>query len=344
MTKQSSRYVIPTDPGDPTTALYIDEQHVVCGTLMGRVWLYNRTNDTRTMLAGFSDDAIRGIYVQDVAVYATVGDQCCRVFRIHDPIDQLETKFDRRSGSTGYKYVIQKFNQVTMIYPGMTTFADVVTNDQSMCPFKLQQANILNVIPIDSFQHYLLLTEFPATTDGDDIVRETRHFKIVDVSSGNHSVFILKNPTIAVIKLIDKQHVFYVDKVNRKFVIHNFHDNKTLVRIKNPHKTDIVGVDSIFHLRLTRPEDLEASMSSSGGGSYNSLACKSLITTVSIDGKILAWDYLTGKVYYEGFLRQYSFSLGFPYIVQSWWDETNQTVIVAVSHDHGVSIVDLVSS
>jgi hypothetical protein len=351
MTSSSSRFVIPTDPGDPTSVLFLDDENLIVGTMMGKIWVYRILDDTRCMYAGYSDDAVRGVYVQDGSLYATIGDQFCRVMRIQDPLDQLEAKFDRRSGSSGFRYVFQKFNQITIIYPGMTTFIDVVSNDQNMCPFKMQQSNILNVIPVDSFHYYLLLSEFPASMSGDEIVHETRRLRIVDVSVGE-TVYSTTAKRLVCARLIDKKHVISVDTAGM-ITVYNFKDDVEVIRIHNFHKSDIIAIDAVFHLRLIKPDDLEASSSvpqarrsssTSSSSSINFPTVRSLITSVSLDGQILTWDFTTGAIHYSGQLSSFCFSLGFPYYVQTHWNDTEEKMSVAVSHDYGVSIVNLASS
>lgn len=354
MASSSSRFVIPTEPGDPTSVLFIDDSYVVSGTFMGKIWVYDVGNDTRCLYAGFSDDAVRGLFIQDKTLYATIGDQYCKVVRLNDPLDQLEVKFDRRSGSSGFRYVFQKFNQVTIIYPGMTTFVDVVSNDQNMCPFKIQQPNILNVIPVDSFHYYLLLSEFPASMTGEEIVRETRRIRIVDVSIGE-TIFTQPSPSITHASLIDKKHMLLIN--NSQFMtVYNFKDKIEVVRIRNLHKSaDVVAIDAVFHLRLNRvcsADDLEApsgprrlsTSSSSSAASLNFSTVRTLVTTVSSDGLVLTWDYTSGGIHFSGQLAQFCFSLGFPYYVQTHWNDSDQKITAAVSHDYGVSIVTLASS
>ena len=345
--------MIHTDPGDPTSVLFLDDDYLVAGTMMGKIWVYRVRDDTRCMYAGYNDDAVRGLYVQDGSLYATIGDQFCKMMRLQDPLDQLEAKFDRRSGSSGFRYVFQKFNQVTIIYPGMTTFVDVVSNDQNMCPFKMQQPNILNVIPLDSFHYYLLLSEFPASMSGDDIVHETRRLRIVDVSVSETVYSVLAKNVISA-RFIDKKHMIIVD--NRGMItVRNYKDNIDVLHIRNFHKSDIVALDAVFHLRLTTSIDLEASMtipqgrrsstsSVSSSASINFPTVRCLVTTVSADGQIFTWDFTNGTIHFSGHLKSFCFSLGFPYHVQTHWNDTEQKISAAVSHDYGVSIVNLASS
>lgn len=301
----TSKYVIPAEIGDPVSALFSDDEFVAIGTLMGRIWIYNIRRNTRKMIAGFSDEAIRGIYVQDGTVYATVGDQYCRQIRISDPFDQLESRFDRRSSASGFKYVLQRFNQVTIVYPGMTTFVDVTTpGNQSMCPFKIQQATILNVCPLDVYQYMVLVTEFPAT---DESTPPPRKFRLVDVAAGE-TRWELVEPKIVAIRLISKDELVYFAKA--RLVVYNFVTKTSLAEIR--HSSEVLAIDCSL------------CMGEEG---------KPWFTVLSVDGSVTVYNYVEGKAVYVGKMKSPCFSLGFPYLVHSCWSDSALTC--AVSDDYG---------
>ena len=306
------KLVTPSEPGDPISAVFVDDKYVISGSLLGRIWVYNIEQNTRRMLAGFSDDAVRGIHYQDGTVYATIGDYLCKHIRLLDPYDQLDVKFDRRSSGSGFKYVVQKFNQVTVFYPGMTTFIDVVSNTQSMCPFKMQQAMVLNVCPIDSYQYNVLFSEFAAT---DEAPPPPRKFKLVDVSTGDPR-WECVDPRISAMKLIDQDSMVYFSQ--NRIVVYSFVNKAKRLEIKNFHKSAVIT----FDCSLCMSSDER----------------RPLITSLGANGTIVVFDYFTGRVEYRGKLKDFSFSLGFPYLVQSFMDD-NGEVKVAVSCDYGVHYV-----
>ena len=303
----SGMLVIPAEPGDPISAVFIDENYVASGSHMGKVWVYNIERNSRRMIAGFSEDAIRGLYIQDGTLYVTVGDQQCRQIRICDPYDQIETRFNRRSTSSGFKYVFQKFNQVTVFYPGMTTFIDVVTNSQSMCPFKLQQPTILNVCPVDCFQYRVLFSEFAVTDAADP---PPRKFKIMDVSTGD-----LKwqhvDPGLTQARFISNSQVVYFS-VNR-LVILNADSGNIDRSFSNFHRSDVVAMDCSM------------CMGSEG---------KPFVASVGANGSVCVWNHESGTIVGRGTLSQFSFSLGNPYHVQARAEDAR--FLITVSDDNGV--------
>lgn len=319
---KSAKLIIPTEPGDPISSVFVDSSVVVAGSLLGRVWIYDPSRNTRRMLAGFSDDAIRGLYVQDGTVFATVGDIHCRQIREKDPFDQLEMKFNRRSTASGFKYVFQKFNQVTILYPGMTTFVDVANNSQTMCPFKLQQATVVSICPVDCYQYLLLFTEFPVS---DSSPPPSRRFKLVDISTGQlkHE---FSDSSITHARFINERLLVFVTKGN--IVVFDLIARKEVSRYRNFHRSEIVALDCSICL--------------------GEAGTPPVVVSAGKDGSIIAWNYDTGQIIARGSLPQPCFSLGFAYVVQGYLSGnhasghiTSGFVHVAMSDDHGVHFLRL---
>jgi hypothetical protein len=308
----SVKFVIPTKPGDPISSLFLDGKEIVAGTFLGEVVYYDIGSNKRRILAGFSDEAIRGLLIQDRTVYATVGDLYCRQIRIQDPLDQLEMKFNRRSTSSGFKYVLQKFSQVTILYPGMTIFVDVVSNTQSMCPYKLQQPMVMNVCPVDSFQYQLLFTEFPVS---DLCPPPVRKFKLVDVSTGELKCE-LEDAGISQARFVSSTTLVYFSRNN--FVVFDIVSKKERSRFSNFNKSDVVAMDC------------SPCMGDSG---------RPLVVTVGRNGSIVVWNYDTGKIEAEGRISDPCFSLGYAYCVQCFAE--GGVFQIAVSDDYGVYYVEL---
>ena len=307
------KLVVSTEPGDPISTVFADGSVVITGTMLGRIWVYDIQRNSRRMLAGFSDDAVRGLYVQDGTLYATIGDLHCRQIRLGDPYDQLETKFNRRSTSSGFKYIFQKFGQITIFYPGMTTFMDVLTNSQSMCPFKLQQAMIMNVCPIDSYQYLLLYSEFPIA---DVSPPPPRKYKVVDVSSGELRCEI-PDSHITHAKFVNERCLIYFS--GKSFVVFDLITKGELNRFPNFHRSDVMAMDCSICLGESD--------------------CPPFVVSSAVNGSIIVWNYQTGKVVGRATLRQPCFSLGFAYCLQGSLEGTN--VHIAVSDDYGVHHVSI---
>lgn len=294
-----TKFVVSTDFGDPVSALFMTEEYVVCGTLLGRIWLYKINDNCRVLLAGFSDDAIRGVYIEDGFVFATIGDQFCKKIRISDVCDQLDTKFDRRSSSSGFRYVLQRFEQVTIVYPGMTTFVNVTANEQSMCPYKIQQARVLNVCPLDAFSYFLLLSEFPQGSD-DCAAAPCRKLKVVNVST-NVTVWEISAQGITFSSFLSDSLVMYLLN-DERLIVCNF-------------------VTNVQTLCLRIGPVIAASVNGT------------LVTTLTRTGHIRQWDSSNGTTLSETRLTgHFSFSLGFPYFIQTVGSR------FAVSSDYGLHV------
>jgi hypothetical protein len=318
----TSLLVAPDHPGDPLTAVFLTDTHLVCGTVSGKIWSYDVDGNRLKCAAGFSDDSIRGLYIQDSTIYATVGDSYCKQIRVTDHRDQLETRFERRSSSSGFRHVFQKFTQVTIVYPGMTTYIDVVTNEQSMCPYRLQASSSQNAVPLDAYHYHLLVSEFSESK---------RKLRVINVTDGQ--IVAELTPDMAwCIRLVDRQYLFYSNR--KDLVVYDYIERKEVVRRRKHKSQEIVGVDAVFHLRLSQSESSE-----DGRDLTASAPSPHLITTVYASGDISCWDYLTGETLAQGRLAKFCFSLGFPYLVSSNW--ANGRVEVAVTSDNGCHFVRL---
>ena len=307
------KFVVPTKPGDPISSVFIDGKSILTGTLLGEVVYYDIANNTRKVLAGFSDEAIRGLFLLDGTAYVTVGDLYCRQIRVSDPYDQLEMKFNRRSTSSGFKYVLQKFSQVTIIYPGMTIFVDVVSNTQSMCPYKLHQPMVMNVCPVDSYQYQLLFSEFPVS---DLCPPPPRKFKLVDVSTGELKCELLDSK-ITNARFTNERTLVYFS--GRNFVVFDIPSKKERSKYSNFNKSDIIAMDCSL------------CMGDSG---------RPLVVSVGQRGSVVVWNYETGKILAEGHLTNPCFSLGFAYCVQCFSE--GEVFHIALSDDYGVHYLELV--
>ena len=196
--------IIGADLGDPVTALHLyplaDAAFlVIAGTALGKVWLYDSLSHGRLQLAGHSEDAIRGVFCDGSHVYAAVGDVICRKWRI--TIDNsapdaslLMTPSYRgvtvaleppatfrieRRGSALLKYLVQRESEMVCVYPGMTTFFDILTTEQSMAPYRLltSEQNVVNSVPLDFYGRRIIFGE---TLED----RDALQFRVVDLEEG----------------------------------------------------------------------------------------------------------------------------------------------------------------
>lgn len=69
--------------GDPVSALYMTNTSLAYGTMLGRIVYYNFVNKTETLINEFSEECIRGIFLEhyeyDECLYCTIGDLKCLV-------------------------------------------------------------------------------------------------------------------------------------------------------------------------------------------------------------------------------------------------------------------------
>ncbi|KAF4673759.1 hypothetical protein FOL47_010139 [Perkinsus chesapeaki] len=349
LTSGTARQVVYTDLGDPITSLHIGEWGLAAGTMLGKVWYYSLELDERIPLAGFSDDAVKAIYVRDPytdarrrdaevddfiggssnseeadienalgsntddfaidelrptapIVYATVGDSCAKIFDTADPSEQSIFKFERRS-SASVKYVVQRQDKVAIVFPGMTTFIDLVTENQNMTPFRLQGTDddVTMACPTDMRNLILLLVEHYDT--------KPPCFKVVDLEHDQQVLDYAQLPSRGrlchFIRILGPRHLVLVAD-GCKLCIYNFIDKKTEHVLKE-HRSDIVSIDTTFS--------------------------DEQFVSVDTQGEVRLWNAIDGKLLGRGRLPSAcDFSLGFPYYVSY----CPRTGIVAQSCDSGV--------
>ncbi|KAF4698436.1 hypothetical protein FOZ62_024248, partial [Perkinsus olseni] len=352
------RQVVYTDLGDPVTSVHIGEWGLAAGTMLGKVWYYSLELDERIPLAGFSDDAVKAVFVRDsytearrrdreagVAlssimsppseeklgdleeglrhedleedevhpstpiVYATVGDSCAKIFDTADPCQQSVFKFERRS-SASVKYVVQRQNKVAIVFPGMTTFIDLVTESQNMTPFRLQgtDEDVTMACPTDMNDLILLLVEHY------DV--KLPCYKVVDLE---HDQQVLDSAPLPgrgrlchFVRILGPSHLVFVSE-GRNLGIYDFRLKK-VEHVLKEHRGDILSVDTTF-------SDDE-------------------FVSVDTRGEVRLWNAAEGKLLAKGRLpKACDFALGFPYYVSY----CPRTGVVAQTCDSGVFALQLKS-
>ncbi|KAF4660029.1 hypothetical protein FOZ61_004303 [Perkinsus olseni] len=350
------RQVVYTDLGDPITSVHIGEWGLAAGTMLGKVWYYSLELDERIPLAGFSDDAVKAVFVRDsytesrrrdreagVAlssvmsppseeklgdleeglrhgdleedeahpstpiVYATVGDSCAKIFDTADPCQQSVFKFERRS-SASVKYVVQRQNKVAIVFPGMTTFIDLVTESQNMTPFRLQgtDEDVTMACPTDMRDLILLLVEHY------DV--KPPCYKVVDLENDQRVLDYAPLPgrgrLCHFVRILGPSHLVFVSE-GRNLCIYDFRSKK-VEHVLKEHRSDIISIDTTFS-----DDDF-----------------------VSVDtrGEVRLWNATEGKLLAKGRLpKACDFALGFPYYVSY----CPRTGVVAQTCDSGVFALQL---
>jgi len=84
------RFLFAAELGDPITTVHVNEHGCLAGTMHGSVWFYGFENKEVEVLASFSDEGIRGLFMDEDSSYAVLNDQC-KGWRMTQPHQQVGT-------------------------------------------------------------------------------------------------------------------------------------------------------------------------------------------------------------------------------------------------------------
>ena len=183
--------VIGCDAGDPISCVYVhdgpsESSLIIAGTMLGRVWVYDTKNKFRVLLAGYGEDAIRGLYCDGAKIYCVVGDTVIKTWLFTEhPIFSIPfkepnvTRFSRRS-STLIKYPLQNESSMMCMYGGLTSLFNIVTKEYVEATYRLLHSapNCVSACPVSFIDKFVLVAEYV-----DDC--ESLQFRLVDLSDSS---------------------------------------------------------------------------------------------------------------------------------------------------------------
>lgn len=307
-------FLFSCEIGDPLSCIYLDDLGCMAGSCFGKVWLYNFEERSQETLAEFSEDGVRGLFLDGESAYATIGEPTVgtRVWRrdLRMGISQERREpqaelinlrtIDKRV-SSGPRRVLQRGDRVCLLWPTMTSVVNVSTRFHHTCDFKLiEHGSIAEVAPCDF--------------DGDRLL-------LLDRSHGSSSValrvvFLEKNELtqiadlpqahrVTLARLWQEDHFVYVVG-GRDLYIYN-HVSKAVGRKCIGHRAEVVALDT------EHPD---------------------VIAALSTDAVVKLWNGKTGACVRTLRMPEAQFSLGFPY----WLCVHGKRVLVAA--DEGAYLTE----
>lgn len=183
--------VIGCDVGDPISCVYVHDGVsgaciIIAGTMLGKIWVYDTRNKYRVCLAGFGEDAIRGLYCDGTKIYCVVGDTVIKSWLIEElPAFSLLskeptlTRFTRRS-STLIKYTLQNESSMICMYGGLTSLFNIITKEYVEATYRLLHSapNCVSACPVSFADKFVLIAECV-----DDA--ESLQFRLVDLTDSS---------------------------------------------------------------------------------------------------------------------------------------------------------------
>mmetsp|Transcript_7044 Transcript_7044/g.9618 ORF Transcript_7044/g.9618 Transcript_7044/m.9618 type:complete len:198 (+) Transcript_7044:105-698(+) len=147
------RYLFVADLGDPVSCIHANEFGVMAGTMLGKVWLYNFDTKQTELLTAFSDEGIRGLYLESEYGHATIceGAQSWGRGDPHLPGQSLNFRFLDKKSSQSVKHVLQRGPWACVLFPITTTLVHLGHHEQQQqCAFRLfDLGSPSEVVPCD---------------------------------------------------------------------------------------------------------------------------------------------------------------------------------------------------
>lgn len=70
------RFLFQADLGDPISSIFVNELGCMAGSMLGKVLLYSFQEHQVEILSAFSDEGVRGLYLDQDVAFATLTDAC----------------------------------------------------------------------------------------------------------------------------------------------------------------------------------------------------------------------------------------------------------------------------
>eukprot|EP00439_Symbiodinium_sp_Y106_P055851 s672_g7.t2 len=118
-----SSYLFQADLGDPISCVYVNDFGCMAGTVQGKVMLYNFQDGQAEVLTAFSDEGVRGLYMDNEVAYATLMD-LCKGWNMEPPHQQsISVNFRNwdRKNSQHVKHILQRGPWACVVFPMAST-------------------------------------------------------------------------------------------------------------------------------------------------------------------------------------------------------------------------------
>lgn len=165
------RFLFQCDLGDPISCVQLGPGgSCMAGSVQGRVWLLSRSNPgdlaaaegrkgsrgvpppRAELLAGFSDEGVRGLFLDEESAYATFSESCKAWTRSRPRSQQGNMCFRSldRKNTQSVKHVLQRGSWACVLFPLSTTLVNVARREHHHRPFKLfDYGSSADVAPCD---------------------------------------------------------------------------------------------------------------------------------------------------------------------------------------------------
>eukprot|EP00397_Hematodinium_sp_SG-2012_P031888 GEMP01033897.1.p1 GENE.GEMP01033897.1~~GEMP01033897.1.p1 ORF type:complete len:322 (-),score=42.99 GEMP01033897.1:1108-2073(-) len=301
-----SRLLFANDFGDPISAIYVNDVGCMAGSYLGKVWRYQWDTEHWMILAPYSDNSVRSVYMTPLESYAMIGERTIRAWEIEHGVPmKKKLNFDPKAPAIGtssvgsVKFVCGWQHLVVVLYPTTTVVMNLPSCESVTRSFRLFDNG------------GAARTACPTDFDGEALVCVDRgdSISIKVIYLERNEVFNVVNvpdvDTMSFVKLWGPKCLVYVTKA-RDVVVYNYTARFAVHRWQ--HKSDVIALDT---------------------------ANPTYIFVLLQNGDVNIWNGDSGKrEKTEKCPPGVSFHMGWPYFIS-----VHETHIV-VSCDEGVAIVE----
>lgn len=218
-----SSYLFQADLGDPVSCVFVNDFGCMAGTMLGKVMFYNFKDGEAEILAAFSDEGVRGLYLDQEMCYSTLMD-LCKGWQLEPPHQQnLSVNFRTwdRKNAQNVKHIMQRGPWVLVLFPMSTTVLHIGRQEHQHRGFKLfDYGTSAEVAPCDFDGEKLVLVDRSRGT-GPPL------FRIVQLERNEHTEVdnISSASSVTLLKLWGTSYL--VCAVNRNLLIYDYQEQVT---------------------------------------------------------------------------------------------------------------------
>mmetsp|Transcript_13668 Transcript_13668/g.36812 ORF Transcript_13668/g.36812 Transcript_13668/m.36812 type:complete len:347 (-) Transcript_13668:76-1116(-) len=297
------RFLFACDLGDPISCIYLDGVGCMAGTMLGKVWLYTFRQGVVSVLAAYSDEGVRGLYMDDGCGFATLSEST-RGWQCDGPQAQISSVCFRsldKKNTQSVKHVLQRGPWACVLFPLSSTVVHVSRQEHYHCAMK--------------FFDFGLSTEVaPCDFDGTTIVVVDRTqspsspiFRIIHMQRNEQIEVdsLPKRNAATLIKIWGLDCLAYA--VGKEVLIYDFRQRRPRHALRG-HGAEVVAIDA------------------SG---------TELIATLSVDAVVKLWSGTSGECRETVYIPEANYFLGYPYFLSFHGRR------ILASADEGVFLVEL---
>lgn len=298
-----SRFLFACELGDPVSSIHLGDAGCMAGSAMGKIWLFHFDSREAEMLAGWSDEGVRGLYMDEDACFATLN-ECCRSWRRQSPhaacpVLSFRT-LDKKNTQT-VKHVLQRGAWACVLFPISSMVVHLARQEHHHRSFKL-------------FDFGPSTEVAPCDFDGESVVIVDRStpgappvFRLIQLERNEHTELstLPRAGPVSILKLWGSDCLAYV--VGSALYLYD-HRTKELKHSLLGHRAEIVAVDA-----------------------------QDPLTIASLDAKAVVklWNGVTGECISTTTIPEATYFLGYPYFLSVRGSR------ILTSADQGVFLTEL---